>query len=385
VGRVLVHVPDTGAHTQQARYEIALGDGTVKSRYLLQRITANQWVSLGVMRFNGLPRVSLSNETWDGRGVDDIAWDAVAIQPLPTKPRDFVVALGDSYSSGEGANDPADGDDYYKETDVDGALDDDKGRNACHRSPWTWSRKAVLRGDSRTLGVRADALDNSLDFQFHACSGARTHNVLPLHTVPVGQTPPANPFGLYGTGQYGEVSQIDKGYLDENTTLVTLSIGGNDARFADVVKQCIYAEVHDSILIVLRQIHQRAPNARIVLMGYPKLFENSGWCIPLVTVKEVAWMNDMGGVMANMMNQAAIEATAAGVPTWFSDAILVFIGKGICGSPETINGIVENTTAGDRPKAWGLLPPSMQSFHPKISGTTVYAEALQHTLAQMGQ
>jgi hypothetical protein len=412
-GRVLVHIPEIGARTQQARYDINLGNGDIRSRYLPQGLRVNKWVSLGVMNFSGRPSISLSNETWDGRGDDAIAWDAVAIQPLLAKPRDFVVALGDSYSSGEGASEPAGGDDYYKETDVNGELDDDKGRNACHRSPWAWSRRGVLAGYSRTMGEQADGLDNNLDFQFHACSGARTHNLLPLKSMPEGQAPPANAFGRTGRGQYGEVSQLDKGYLDENTTLVMFSIGGNDARFADVIQQCIYkaplsfcpdtkldgesqdmkdsvpghinAEVGDSIILVLREIHQRAPHARIVLMGYPRLLENLGSCIPLIGTSEAPWLNAMGDVMANMLNRVAAEASAFGIPTWSSDPRDEFEGKAICGSPETIHGAVGDTTAGDKPKFLGLVPPSAQSFHPKISGTALYAQSLQETMGRMGQ
>jgi hypothetical protein len=411
-GRVLVHMPDTGAHTQQGRYDINLGNGVIKQRYALQRTMQHLWVSLGVMQLSGVPSISLSTETWDGAGRDDIAWDAVAIEPLPAKPRDFVVALGDSYTSGEGASEPDGGDDYYKETDNNGDLDDDMGRNACHRSPFAWPRKAVMVDGASSIGVRADAWDDSLDFQFHACSGARTHNMLPLHSVPAGQTPPANAFGRTGTGQYGEVPQIDKGYLDANTTLVALSIGGNDARFADVIKECVYGaglfacpdatlsgetehlnvtvprdingRVRDSILITLRQINQRAPNAKIVLMGYPLLLENDGQCVLGIGTGEGPWIRDMGQLMADMMGQVAAQATSEGIPTWFSNPIDEFASKGICGNPESIHGIVEDTTEGDKPKLLGLLPPSAQSFHPKVSGTTLYADSMNQTLGQMG-
>ena len=136
--RVLVHMPDHGAHTQQARYEIDLGDGQKKVRYALQRTSENRWVSLGVMKFSGIPSISLSNQTWDGNGSEDIAWDAVAFEPLEQKPAHFIVHMGDSYSSGEGASE-LNGADYYPETDNNG---DNIHRNACHRSRQAWSRKA---------------------------------------------------------------------------------------------------------------------------------------------------------------------------------------------------------------------------------------------------
>ena len=414
--RVLVHMPDHGAQTQQAKYVIGLGDGTTVTRYALQNTQANRWVSLGVLKFSGTPTITLSNDTYDGSGTDDIAWDAIAIQPLPAKPRNFVVALGDSFSSGEGVSDPTDGDDYYRETDVNGELADNAGRNACHRSPLAWSRRATLTDSSSTIGDRADSWDSTMDYQFLACSGARTHNMLPLHSAPTGQQP-TNAFGLKGSGQYGELTQIDKGYLDANTTLVTLSIGGNDARFVEILKQCIYGQlppytcqndtlagdstplktsepalingnVKDSVLQILREIRARAPNARIVLMGYPKLFEYSTGtdttCIPGITTSEAGWIDDQVVVANTALQNAANQATTEGVPTTFSNPVAKFAGKAICGSPAGMHGIVENTTAGDKPKFLGLLPPSSQSFHPTVLGAGLYANSFNDTLRSAG-
>jgi hypothetical protein len=365
-----------------------------------------------VMKFAGKPSITLGTETYDGRGSEDVAWDAVAIEPLAAKPRHFVVALGDSYASGEGASDPT-GDDYYKETDNNGALDDDKGRNACHRSPFAWTRLGWLADNaSASIGARGDSWDSSIDFQMHSCSGARTHNMLPFHTATPTQEP-RNAFGIQGKGQYGEMTQIDKGYLDENTTLVTLAIGGNDARFTDVIKECIYGggflpcpdtklsgeseplkvtvpraidgPVRDSVLLTLREIHARAPNAHIVLMGYPRLLENSGGCIAGIGTEEAPWLNLMVDRMAATLDGVAVQATIEGATTWFSNPIEEFSGKAICGDPESIHGIVSNTTAGDKPQFLGTLPPSIQSFHPKAIGTPLYADSFNETLRRMGR
>ena len=204
-GRLMVHMPDHGAHTQQARYRINLGDGVIKTRYALQRTRAHKWVDLGVFRFNGYPTVSLSSTTWDGAGADDIAFDAVAIKPLAAKPRNFVVAMGDSYSSGEGVNNPDGGDDYYPETDFGGSYGkNDPRRNACHRSPYAWARKSVLKDSTTPIGQRADTWDPRLDFQLAACSGAESENLLPYYSVPAGTAKPKNAEGQTGRGQYGE-------------------------------------------------------------------------------------------------------------------------------------------------------------------------------------
>ncbi|WP_186779848.1 SGNH/GDSL hydrolase family protein [Streptomyces salinarius] len=39
----------------------------------------------------------------------------------------------------------------------------------------------------------------------------------------------------------GELPQVEEGYLDQNTSLVTISIGGNDSRFADVIQKRLVA------------------------------------------------------------------------------------------------------------------------------------------------
>lgn len=425
--RVLVHMPDTGAHTQQAAYKINLGDGTTKIRYALQRTQRNGWVSLGVVKLNGTPSISLSSVTKDGRGEEDIAFDAVAIASLGAKPANFVVALGDSYTSGEGASDPAggpyqgdpDADDYYKETDVNGALADDMGRNACHRSPFAWPGKAVLADNmGASIGRRESSWDSSMDFQLLACSGAQTENINPRYTRAgyPNSLPVTNAFNDEAQGPYGEMTQIDKGYLDENTTLVMLSIGGNDARFGDVIAECLLKaglyscpdaqlsgesehlsvtvprDVNDrvkkSIEQTLQEINKRAPNAKIMLMGYPKLLENDGACFwPLLVPYEAGWLNDMVGVSMNpMMQSVADTLSLAGtpIPVSFANPIADFSGRAICGNPESIHGIVNNKTAGDDPSILAQ-PTSSQSFHPTLDGTTLYANAANRALRDMGK
>jgi hypothetical protein len=216
--RVMVHMPDHGAHTQQARYEVDLGDGTTKQRVVLQRTQRHEWVSLGAFLFAGTPSARLSSETLDGDGGEDIAWDAVAFQPLRGKPQQ-IVAMGDSFSSGEGASEDARFD-YYQETDdngdgITGTNPGDPGYpwkygNACHRSRFAWSRQATLYDNtSRSIGERADRWDTALDYNFVACSGAETENLLPVDVQ--------NTFGDSGKGKYRELSQMERGFLDENT------------------------------------------------------------------------------------------------------------------------------------------------------------------------
>ncbi|MFF7747956.1 hypothetical protein ACFZCP_01635 [Streptomyces sp. NPDC007971] len=395
--RVLVHLPDTGAQTRQATYDVQGTDSLSHKRVVLQR--AGGWVSLGVFHFTGTPRVELSNTTKDGTADEDIAWGAVAFQPLAGKPANFVVAMGDSYSSGEAVTGP-NGSDLYPETDHPDKQND-KEIDKCHRSKLAWSRQATLPGYSTSIGAMADGLDPQMDYHFVACSGARTYNILnqPLS---------------------GELPQLDTGYLDQNTTLVTLSIGGNDARFSDVMKKCIdlpvpslttcpYSELdnedpatgkstggttgdlkdwapkwlHDSvrpqIALALNAIHAAAPYAKVVLMGYPRLVEKDHSCFPgAYETVENDWVRTVADNLATEMKGAAEEDGG----TWavFADPRDNFDGKAACGSPETINALVEN----GREKADSESPnPSMQSLHPKIAGARIYADTLEQKLRKL--
>lgn len=393
-----------------------------------QRTRENRWVSLGTFRFTGTPSVSLSTHTIDGGGDEDIAWDCVAFQKLPGKPQHQIVAMGDSFASGEGASD---GDaNYYPETNYRDKLNGFT-RNACHRSTKAWSRQAQVRlrlnGALAEVGLLADTWNPSMDYHLIACSGARTYNILRY---------PEN----------GELPQIDKGYLDQNTTLVTLSIGGNDARFSEVIQKCLLSfgsgscqsdkfkskdpktdrdtdgdgtveterdedyqnqpmetalpeliteMVRPDIGAVLQRIHGQAPNAKVLLMGYPKLISSGASCLrpvpllPLGLSKESNdWLDTVAAHLTTEMRTAAATAVAAGIDVRFGDPTVNFQGKGVCGSPESIHGIVKTLTDSDDPaldfpllRNYGL---SAQSFHPKISGARLYADAMEWAIDGWG-
>jgi lysophospholipase L1-like esterase len=124
--------------------------------------------------------------------VDDVATDCKAGAKVID--RTAYVALGDSYSSGFGVSP------YFPGTHKDA------GDNDCQRS-------------TRAYGPRvADA--KGLNLEFHACQGAVTKD-----------------FYNARNSTWGEVAQLDN--LEPDTGLVTFSIGGNDAKFAQVLRDCI--------------------------------------------------------------------------------------------------------------------------------------------------
>lgn len=403
-----------------------IGDGATQARYLPQRRYANEWVSLGVFQMKGVPSVSLSNvsadeDVWERfgtniAGYDDVAWDAVGFQALPGKPDGFVVALGDSYASGEGAGDYAPWSDNNGSTRV--------ANNACHQSMNAWIRKTTLPGRSSTIGVLADNADPGLDFHFLACSGAQTEHLLPYHSV--GSSKPVNAEGQNGAyGQMGMVTQLDAGYLDENTTLVTLSIGGNDMRFSEILSTCVIANISGtpqdpasadcsgavllgdtqtaipasiagleselpvSLSALLQLIRERAPNARIAVLGYPKLFETATSCILIDEVNK-PWLNGFADAMNFTIHLTAQAANTPGTPeVFYVDTQARFSGHNLCTGPGAagITGLEFTVTPGEDPLIPGLgffvngQSVSRISVHPNDLGTSLYAQALEDALA----
>jgi hypothetical protein len=249
-----------------------------------------------------------------------------------------------------------------------------------------------------------------MDYHLLACSGAETEHLLPSDGT-------ANAFGDTAAGMFREVSQLDSGFVDENTTMVTLTIGGNDAHFADIMRICtigtpslledcrhsrqtwdpqsfatletyvpemINTKVRDSIGIAVRKVQQRAPNAKIVLMGYPRLFPPQADGVknpdckffPAIVDPEMNWLNHMADMLNWVLQEHAVTMSHAGMPVTYSDPRDEFQLMNACSLSETIHRVVFGKTEGEDPG----LGVSQQSFHPTIAGSRNYANAFITTL-----
>lgn len=159
------------------------------------------------------------------------ATEATGDDAAPTERRTWVVGLGDSFMSGEGAswigkNYTNDSLGQWTAIAYGSSLEqtfpgDYSGQpgGMCHRS----ASAAVFAGGTATTGKNL------------ACSGARTYSAV-------------NSDGVYkpgidfdnGTGQAAQLQQFAAEVAQHGDTLpvVMVSIGGNDAGFADVVAHC---------------------------------------------------------------------------------------------------------------------------------------------------
>lgn len=286
------------------------------------------------------------------------------------------VAMGDSYSSGEGVN------------PYDPGTDDDWGdnRNQCHRSSDAWGRHVIPNGYTNPLLDYVDTIGTSVDLI--ACSGATTLNVV-----------------VDGDEQYpGEGdTQVNQGKLSDSTDLVTISIGGNDVGFSNIVTACaskgcaagkvdgqpVYDYAADTLKALpgrlndaLSQIKTHAPNATVLLLGYPRLFsdtaEERDTC-PMISrlwdVDSQEWMNTKAAEVSTLMDRAAARN---GV--WYLSPIGTFKNHEICGSQgEWIEGV-------KAPNAADVFHGGYVgtgSFHPNYSGHVEgYARLVNDFLAQ---
>ncbi len=246
----------------------------------------------------------------------------VGLQPAAQAAAGPYTALGDSYSSGVGTRT------YYEDS------------GSCHRSP-----KAYPVLVAANLGA---------PLTFAACSGAKVPDVL---------------------------NQL--GSLTASTALVSVSVGGNDAGFADVITQCakpwpytctneinnannyIRNTLPGSLDNLYTQIHNRAPNARVAVVGYPRLF-NGEECNALARISpgEQSSLNQTADLLAT-----TLSARAAAHGFGFVDVRSAFTGHAVCDDTEWLNG---------------LSNPILESYHPNATGHSAgFAPLVQSRLGSL--
>lgn len=265
---------------------------------------------------------------------------AAVLAPAPaTAVASAYVALGDSYSSGTGTR-------TY--------LNDG---TSCQRSVYAYP--------SLIASSKGYALN------FRACSGATTANV----------------------------AAYQLGALDTGTAYVSITVGGNDAGFSSVLTECakpawmsncngaidqaqnvITNTLPGRLASLYSSIRARATNARIVVVGYPRLFNgtdcNAGtW----FSTTEMSRLN----YTADLLNWE-IWSAAAKVPGFtFSDPTTAFVGHAICSGTEWINGLSYPTSESYHPNRLGHSAGYTPVVGPQLTGAqvTLSTISLQNAVA----
>jgi lysophospholipase L1-like esterase len=138
-----------------------------------------------------------------------------------------------------------------------------------------------------------------------------------------------------------------------STTLVSITIGGNDAGFSTVMETCLLSststcvnavsnakafidtQLPDLLNTTLQTIRAHAPAAKIVLLGYPDLYDlsKSSTCIGLSTKDRTALNRG-----ADDLDSALATAAAKNLDT-FADVRGQFARNEICDSGSYLNSV----------------------------------------------
>lgn len=286
-----------------------------------------------------------------------------------------MVALGDSYSSGEGAAH------FLPGTNVEGG-------NNCRRADTAYGPRVADRF--------------GWELAFFACQGGLAEQIAADVAVDVGAPPPTRlPEGAY---------QVDRVPADiaAGVDVVTMSIGGNDALFSTIGRACAVPgscndirEVFDSnlrfvtrrVASALTAIGERFTSARIVLVPYPKMLGAEHCADVPLDGEEFAYLNDfldeLNRAVANAVPSANAALSGAGVDSravFFQAGTRAYAGHELCpagSEPAAMNVLTLSPTDGDSlsdrvsPGAW-----IHQSFHPTERGHELMACQLERFLIE---
>jgi lysophospholipase L1-like esterase len=230
----------------------------------------------------------------------------VLATPAGAAAADRYVALGDSFSSGVGTG-------SYTLS------------SSCRRSVYAYPYLVSQQRPDTTLA-------------FVACSGATTSDLM--------------------------ASQIQA--VTATTSIVSVTIGGNDIRFADLIVQCTLSDCSaaldstraslatvlsnrlDTVYAAIR--NQAAAGARVVVLGYPRIFQ-SGGCLGTFGISSTE------RAKANQLAEALDGVTGARAAAFlfaYKSALAPFSTHAVCSSSSWLNGLnIFNTT---------------ESYHPNRSG-----------------
>jgi lysophospholipase L1-like esterase len=222
------------------------------------------------------------------------------------------------------------------------------------------SSPGCIRSTSNYPKLAARTL--SLPITDVTCSGAVTADMTSPQDTDLGTVPP----------------QFDA--LGPDTTLVSVQIGGNDAGLVGLATSCVnllpdpfgtscaatntaggrdvYGEriagVAPRIAAVLDGIHQRAPNARVFVVGYTTYLPPNG-CYPRVPL----WARDANYIQAKIDQLNQVLATAAAQHrASYVDIRTPGIGKDVCKSASvrwTEPLVPGNVAAPLHPNAHGMI------------------------------
>ena len=177
-------------------------------------------------------------------------------------------------------------------------------------------------------------------------------------------------------------------HLSRTTRWVTMTIGGNDIGLTRVIGTCsqpgpsagcqsaidatrntIRDDLPAKLDAVYREVRMRAPDARVIVLGYPRLFTGES-CVAAGSFSpaSLSALNDIADLLRDTVRK---RVRSAGRGFQFKDAIPAFEGHEICST---------------HPWLYGLIMPVYDSYHPNRTGQNRgYARLVLRAMAAAGR
>ena len=294
----------------------------------------------------------------------------------------IMVSLGDSYSSGEGIEP------FYGQNESTA----DKVKNQdwlAHRSEKSWPGRLTLQGVNGSM-----AQNRNDNWFFVATSGAVTDNL--THN----QRKEYDIDGIEGSRYIDKQLDVFKELGDKKAEYVTVSIGGNDAKFADIITEAaiphplnpgalndklnsVWEEfyygidggesIRDRLYQAYCDIQDAAgAQAKIIVAGYPKLLDSNGSGF-LFSENEAALINDSVSRFNDEIESIVKSCKVNGMKICFVSVEEAFDGHGAYSDDAFLNKVYIGKK--DQDLKWSVS--SAYSMHPNDKGAQAYADCVQ--------
>ncbi len=310
----------------------------------------------------------------------------------------IIVSLGDSYASGEGIE-------PFFGQDADMSVKQYNEDWLAHRSENAWSGMLYLPGENGDIVMNRHRDEN---WFFVASSGAVTDHIRTTGDIIIdyetGQREGQQKKEYdrdWVSGTHFLPGQLDVFYntpgLDRfDVDYVTITIGGNNVDFSEIVSDAalkstkfdstLYDKInkrlndfykpdstHDKIKQAYKNIEDAAPNATILVAGYPELLYEKD--IPIFfNEEECRFINEAVRIFNAYIEALVIECRAENMKIEFCPVLDEFKQHQAYAPDPYLNGVMLGTRSQDL-KRWDVK--SNYSMHPNYYGAKAYARCVQ--------
>ena len=312
----------------------------------------------------------------------------------------IVVSLGDSYSAGEGIEKF-----YGQDKTLEAKVRDDNW--LAHRSQRSWPSQLKVPGVAGTMADYMVPLgstsSDSCRWYFAAASGAETKHFKNAFRKEYHRSTGVFSWPVEGSKNLPPQLDVFEG-IRGDVDYVTLSIGGNDVGFADVVTtcavNCVYlywgatAKLEDQLNDTWAEINTVEANikkaykdirdaagsqAAIIVAGYPQLFDPNGKGL-VINKEEARLVNDSVTRFNDVIEDLVTECRNSGIDIYFVDVESAFLGHAAYSNSPWLNEIIFLKQEQDLDDQ-GL--GSAYSIHPNSQGAQVYARLVNDQIAEI--